>query len=150
MSKYFLTHSADELDEAVEKVLSGQLYNERYTEGYNAGYQDGYNAAKVITLTITGSGDSTYCYVTIDGSKRYGAGTFEVNAGDTLTFGVYGRSTSYVGSVTIDGSTALSVTDRTTKTYDWTVPSGVSTISISMSYTSSSTTRRGVITVTTS
>ena len=41
MSKYFLSHTADELNEAVEKVLSGQIYNERYTEGYNEGYGQG-------------------------------------------------------------------------------------------------------------
>lgn len=102
-----------------------------------------------IAVTITGTGNTTYCYATIGGTKRYGAGTYEVMAGDKITFGVYGRSTSYTGKVTIDGTDVLSVTNQTTKTYEWTVPDGISAIAIAMTYTSSSYQRRGTITVTT-
>ena len=42
-----------------------------------------------ITVTITGSGSQNYCYAIINGTKRYSEGTHEVNAGDTITFGVY-------------------------------------------------------------
>lgn len=45
MGKYFLSHTADELDEAVEKVLSGQIYNQRYNEGYTDGYNQGLEEA---------------------------------------------------------------------------------------------------------
>ena len=106
-------------------------------------------AATPIPVTITGSGNATYCYATIGGTSYYGAGTYEVMAGDVITFGVYGRSTTYTGKVTIDGTDVLSVTNQTTQTYEWTVPDGVTAIAIAMSYTSSSYQRRGTITVTT-
>ena len=85
-----------------------------------------------IVVTITGSGDAKYCYATINGTKQYSAGTHEVNAGDTITFGVYGKSLSIFGSVIIDGAEVLKVTSNAVETYDWIVPSGISTIEIEM------------------
>ena len=102
-----------------------------------------------IVVTITGAGASIYCYATINGTTRYEAGTHEVYAGDTITFGVYGKSSSAYGSVTIDGTEVLRVTGGT-QTYDWTVPSGISTIEIAMKHDSPSGSRNGRITVTTS
>ena len=84
-----------------------------------------------VAVTITGSGTPSGCYATINGTKQYSAGTHEVNAGDTITFGVYGSS-KINGSVTIDGTEVLIVSDGKTQTYDWTVPSGVSAIEIAM------------------
>ena len=98
-----------------------------------------------IAVTITGAGNARYCYATINGTKQYSAGTHEVNAGDTITFGVYGKSSSAYGFVKIDGTKVLKVTSSSTETYDWTVPSGISAIEISMSVRSSV----GAITVTT-
>ena len=98
-----------------------------------------------IDVTITGTGDASYCYATINGTKQYSAGTHEVNAGDTITFGVYGTATAYYGSVTIDGAKVLSTTTGL-DTYNWTVPSGISTIEIAMTYRSHD---YGRITVTT-
>ena len=89
-----------------------------------------------VTVTITGTGDSRFCYATINGTKHYSAGTYEVNAGDTITFGVYGKSPRDPGTVTIDGTQVLKVTSGSVKTYDWTVPSGIATIEIAMSYKS--------------
>lgn len=85
-----------------------------------------------IAVTITGSGRASYCYAIINGTKQYSAGTHEVNTGDTITFGVYGHSSSTFGSVTIDGTQVLKVTSNAVKTYDWIVPSGISTIEIEM------------------
>ena len=98
-----------------------------------------------VTVTITGTGRLNYCYATINGTKQYSAGTYRVNAGDTITFGVFGKNYTYYGSVTIDGTQVLIVEDGTMQTYDWTVPSGISTIEIAMAYSLS----RGIITVTT-
>lgn len=104
--------------------------------------------ATPIAVTITGAGNASYCYAIINGTKQYSAGTHEVEAGDTITFGVYGESTGiYSGSVTIDGTKVLVVVDSKTRTYDWTVPSGISTIEIAMQYSLSY--RKGTITVTT-
>ena len=87
-----------------------------------------------IAVTITGTGQVGYCYAIINGTKQYRAGTHEVYAGDTITFGVYGSSSSAYGSVTIDGTQVLRVADRTKKTYHWTVPDGISTVEILMIY----------------
>lgn len=102
-----------------------------------------------IAVTITGSGNERYCYAIINGTKQYSAGTHEVNAGDTITFGVFG-SQNYSGSVTIDGKRALRVMNGSTQTYDWTVPDGISTVEIAMNYRSAgSRPSYGRITVTT-
>ena len=101
-----------------------------------------------IAVTITGSGNAANCYATINGTKQYSAGTHEVYAGDTITFGVYGSSGGiYSGSVTIDGTQVLKVTNGSTQTYDWTVPNGISTIEIAMEYSPGY--QKGTITVTT-
>ena len=99
-----------------------------------------------IAVTITGSGNSGNCYATINGTKQYSAGTHEVNAGDTITFGVAGSNFGSNGSVTIDGTKVLEATGSATQTYDWTVPNGISTIEIAMEYISN---KGGTITVTT-
>ena len=100
-----------------------------------------------VTVTITGTGRLNYCYATINGTEEYRAGTYEVNNGDTITFGVYG--TNKAGWVTIDGTEVLRVTGQTLQTYDWTVPSGISTIEIAMEAILSPVAGRGTITVTT-
>lgn len=99
-----------------------------------------------IIVTITGSGDSTRCYAIINGTKKY-SGRHEVNIGDTITFGVYGRNSTNYGALTIDGTQVLKVTNEKTQTYDWTVPSGISTIEIDLN--TAKTFSYGRITVTT-
>ena len=100
-----------------------------------------------VSVTITGSGNSASCYATINGTKQYEASTHEVNAGDTITFCVIGNSNpGNPGWVEIDGTQVLQATSSSQKTYDWTVPSGISTIEIALNYKSWS---YGRITVTT-
>lgn len=91
--------------------------------------------ATTIAVTITGSGNSRSCYATINGTKQYSAGTHEVKAGDTITFSVFGGSKNN-GWVKIDGTQVLNVTNGSVRTYDWTVPSGISTIEIALIYQS--------------
>lgn len=85
-----------------------------------------------VTVTLTGSGSATYCYATINGTKRYTAGAYTVHPGDTITFGVDGYSSTYYGEVKIDGVQVLKVTTQATRTYDWTVPAGVSNVAITL------------------
>lgn len=101
-------------------------------------------------VTVTGSGSSTYCYATINGSKVYNKkdGTV-VSAGDVITFGVYGYSSTYYGEVVIDGNVVVTSTGKSTVTYAWTIPDGITVINISLTYTSTSSKRNGRITVTT-
>lgn len=107
------------------------------------------NFISVATVTTSGTGNSSYCYATINGSKITSAGTYNVDGGSTITFGVYGYSSSYYGEVKIDGTQLLKVTDKTTQTYTWTVPNTIKSATVSFSYTSTSTRRNGKITVTT-
>ena len=88
-----------------------------------------------VAVTITGSGNSGSCYATINGTKQYSAGTHEVKAGDTITFSVFGGSKNK-GWVKIDGTQVLNVMNGSVQTYDWTVPSGISTIEIALIYQS--------------
>ena len=98
------------------------------------------------TITLSGSGSPSYCYVTINGTKYTSAGTYTVNKGDTIVCGVYGRSSTYYGAVTVDGTQVLKVTSMSTETYTYTVTEDVN---ISLSYTSTSSRRNGRITITT-
>ena len=107
-----------------------------------------FSAAKEIPVTVTGAGSASYCYATIGGTTVIAAGAYTVSAGDTITFGVYG-SRKQSGSVKIDGTTVLTASSSATGTYDWAVPGGISSITIAMTYTSSSTRRNGQIVVTT-
>ena len=88
-----------------------------------------------IIATITGTGSSNSCYAIINGTNQYSAGTHEVNAGDTITFSVFGAGfrPNEIGSLTIDGTEVLRVTNSSTQTYDWIVPDGISTVEIAIS-----------------
>lgn len=101
---------------------------------------------KPATVTITGTGNATYCYATINGRKYNApASNIEVNAGDVITFGVYNG-----GELKIDDETILKAGSGTTSTYDWMVPSGITSISIALRYyTVISPTYYGYVTVTT-
>lgn len=106
-----------------------------------------YSSKIPVTLNLTGSGNTSYCYVTINGTKRYSAGSYQVTSGDVVTFGVYGYSATYYGNVTIDDVEVLHSTGRTTLEYQWTVPNDKAARTIQLVYTSTSTRRNGRITV---
>lgn len=100
-------------------------------------------------VEITGTGHTNLCYAKIGGTNHAAAvSDIEVFPGDVITFLVRGYSRNYAGQVVIDGSTVLSVTSQTTKTYEWTVPANISKIAIALSYNSIR--GYGTITVTTS
>lgn len=103
------------------------------------------------SITITGSGNKNYCYVTINDIKYTTATSdIKVKSGDTILFAVYGYSTTYYGQVLIDSKVALKSTGKTTLTTQWIVPSNIETITIAMTYISPINTRSGKIVVTTS
>ena len=107
-----------------------------------------FSAAKEIPVTVTGRGNTSYCYATIGGETVTAEGTYTVKSGGTIIFGVYGSSKEG-GTVKIDGTTVLRVTSSATETYDWTVPSDIGSIEIALHYRASGTVRYGTITVTT-
>ena len=105
-----------------------------------------FSAAKEIPVTVTGRGNTSYCYATIGGETVTAAGTYTVKSGGTITFGVYGSSRQD-GTVKIDDKTVLRATSSAIATYDWTVPSDIGSIEIRLHYRASSATRYGTITV---
>lgn len=107
-----------------------------------------FSAAKEIPVTVTGKGNTSYCYATIGSETVTAGGTYTAKSGSVITFGVYGSS-KQSGMVKIDGTRVLIASSNATETYDWAVPGGISSITIAMTYTSSSTRRNGQIVVTT-
>lgn len=98
----------------------------------------------IVNVTISGSGSDPYAYVVINGETITSAKNAELNAGDNIRFAIGGQG----GIVKIDGVTVASTaTSMAKQTYDWTIPSGVKNISISLVMVSFS---HGEITVTTS
>ena len=99
-------------------------------------------------INITGTGNTSYCYVTINGTK-YSKSTsnIEVHPGDHIIFSVYGYSSRYPGEVTINNTTVLTASSKTVETYTYNIPRGIKHISITLSYTSTSNRRHGKITV---
>lgn len=99
------------------------------------------------TITIIGSGNSSNCYVSIDG-VYYASGVQEVPvvAGQTITFKCRNAS-KVVGVVTIDG---VQQSLTTNGAIAWSVPSGASRIIVGLSYPSSSSSISPTISVSTS
>ena len=108
-------------------------------------------AATPIAVTITGTGDESRCYVTINGTTYSEATTgVEVMPGDTIISGVQGQKLSFIGIygyVKIDGTEVLTETTGNIATYEWNVPGGITSIAIKLSYNTSYV--YGQITVTT-
>lgn len=92
---------------------------------------------KPAAVTIVGTGNVTYCYAVINGTKYSEATSgVEVYTGDVITFGYFGLpQDGDLGYVAVDGTT-LSESTSGVKTVDWVVPSGVQTINISFNFNS--------------
>lgn len=102
----------------------------------------------VVAVTITGTGGMGYAEVTIDGTRYTSAATgIEVEKGDVITFGIEGYSGSYPATLTIDG-TQVAKSTGTSVTYEYTVPGGISEITIAL-YKNTGSIQYGTITVTT-
>lgn len=103
----------------------------------------------LVEVSITGSGDSYFGFVTIHGTTYTSAVSgIEVITGDVIAFTVAGVGTgSAEGKVIIDGEKVASSTNGSQSSYEWEVPAGITRVAISMSY---SATGAVAITVTTS
>lgn len=85
-------------------------------------------------VNVTGTGDATYCYVVINGTKYTSAASgLTVERGDVITLGLYAHSGySIPATVTVDGEVVYSVEGVNAVTYDWTVPTNVSEVTIEL------------------
>lgn len=90
------------------------------------GYPD--TTPSVVVVNITGSGDTTYsgtvAQVTIDGTAYTSATSVELAPESTIILSVRGRSSSYKGTVTIDGEVVFENSSTWIDDYTWTIPSG--------------------------
>lgn len=104
-----------------------------------------------IAVTITGTGNTSRCYVTINGTTYTAAASgIEVSTGDIITFAVKATINAAMPYtyVSIDGEKVVSASvNSRLYTYEWTVPEGVTEVSIALTYQSG---RYGYIDVTTS
>lgn len=90
----------------------------------------------MIPITITGSGRSSQSSVVINDTEYITATSdIKVSPGDVITFWVGGITATYYGSVTINGTSVLTTDDYGNFKYEWSVPSSVKSISISLSCT---------------
>ena len=124
--------------QTIKSVTTTNLTAANIAEGVTVKVGDANNASRITqvvgthsgatsyTATISGSGNSSYCYVTYNSTKYYTSGnTFTYKAGDSLT--IYCRG----NSLTINGD---SVT-LSSYGYTYTLPTG--DITINLSYSSS-------------
>ena len=124
--------------QTIKSVTTSNLTAANIAEGVVVKIGDANNASRIAqitgthsgatsyTATISGSGNSSYCYVTYNGTKYYTSGnTFTYKAGDTLT--IYCRG----NSLTINGN----ATTLSSYSYTYTLPTG--NITIALTYSSS-------------
>lgn len=83
------------------------------------------------TVKITGTGSSTYCYVTINGTKYTSAATLTVEEGTVVTCGV--RAYKSTAEIYVNGQVVKSSTSNTTITYEHTLSNDAT---IEMNYSS--------------
>lgn len=137
-----------------DKVNESYLYNAGTGE-FEAGFPPVFfrrrpkvSTVKPVAVTITdGSSEDMAASVTINGTKYTTATSgIEVLAGDVITLTVVGLpyTSSMYGKITIDGETVVNAGG--TSNYDWTVPEGITSVTIALSASSYGS---GIITVTT-
>lgn len=124
--------------QTIKSVTTTNLTAANIAEGVTVKVGDANNASRITqitgthsgetqyTATISGSGNSSYCYVTYNSTKYYSNnGTFSFKAGDTLT--IYCRG----NNVSINGEPV------TLSSYNYTYTLPVGDITINLSYSSS-------------
>ena len=114
----------------------------------NVRYQNGgeieSTGPKAIPVTITGTGSAKYCFATINGTEYASAASgIEVMPGDTVRFTVWGEPPATY--ITINGTKVQTGSMFNATSYDWTIPDGVSSISIKL-YDDGSTTAQITVT----
>lgn len=126
--------------QTIKSVTTSNLTAANIAEGVVVKVGDANNASRITqitgthsgatsyTATISGSGNSNYCYVIYSGTKYYSDnGTFTFKVGDTLT--IYCRG----NNVAINGTTV----SLSNYSYTYTLPVGDITINISFSSSTS-------------
>ncbi len=73
----------------------------------------------ICTVTVTGTGNTSRCYLTINGQKTFSAGTHEVARGDVVECFVSGSSDTVRKIITVNGETVLNDVGTAEKTYSY-------------------------------
>lgn len=111
------------------------------------------SASGAIPVVITGTGNKTYCYVTI-GDTQYteAASGIEVQVWDKIAYAISGNK-NYTGSLMVDGASVATISGASAsakaKTGTWEVPEGTNSISIQLSVKTTTEIHGGSITITT-
>ena len=92
------------------------------------GTPSGGGSAGNIPVTITGSGDASYCYALINNKKYTSAQTVTAKEGDKITLCIYSGG-NYAACIYIN-DTEVFRTYNGAQTYEWEVPSGCAGISM--------------------
>ena len=107
-------------------ILNNQFYGNAGSGAFTGGdtvsnvrYQNGGEyVLPTRTVTVTGTGASSYCYLTINGNKVYSARVYHITSGDEIECSINAMSCS----VTLNGETVMSKSG----TYTYTVASDCS------------------------
>ena len=95
----------------------------------------------VRTITVTGSGHSSRCYLTLpDGTTTYAAGEYEFEKGAVIKCCVKGSSSTRYGTVIVNGETVYQAQGTTLYEYEYAVTKNAT---IALSYSTSTGTENG-------
>lgn len=92
---------------------------------YDVGFGGG-----MVTVNITGNGDTDTFVVIAGTSYDYETSGIEVAPGDTIKLACYFDPWDDVSKITIDGEEMTTYVSGMQKVYDWTVPDGITLIDI--------------------
>lgn len=82
------------------------------------------------TIIIDNDGNSSNCFVTINGTKYYQGATLTLVRGTEIVCSVRGYNSSYPGTVTVNGNVVYSRTANSVGTYTYILPKGLKTVRI--------------------
>lgn len=94
-----------------------------------------FKVVKPVKVTITGTGNSISCYVTVNGGNYAAAASgIEVLAGDTITMAVKSSMPIYNSTIKVNGATVATATRGQSASYEYTVPEGITSVNIALAY----------------
>lgn len=116
-----------------KSLVGGTAYNITQGKTFVGGTAYDISLSTLITVEITGSGGTNCAYAIINGMQYIApASGIQVSSGDVITFATTSIVTTAVADLIIDGVT-ISTALGGWNVYDWTVPDGITQITIALS-----------------